>query len=223
MKPAHLLSLLSLAITTGCSASVTVNEPACDSQPVVFPLSQVLPAEVSAILTATGGLSSLCNQLATLSPVELQALNAVGISPTAPYPLPAFSASQTFDFSSELKDIEDVSKNLSVVVKQLSLTNTGDAGNPLSIVESVNITIVGPNVLLATYTAPTTGTPESINLTDLLTSDQILSYLQAGPVTLRFDVTPNTVTLDQVCALNGSINTTAEICVSATDTYTKSL
>jgi hypothetical protein len=223
----RVLAGVCLLAPIGC-LTATVTEPSgCDTQTISFPinqsyaaLEQQIPSQAMQYLP--DGLTTLCSADASQVPPQAAALLP------ASWQLPPQSTTQSFDFSKTLSDVKDVAKQLNVDITQLSLTNPN---NELSFVSSVEVFIqsgdddAGNGQLLASYTAPDAGVPSQVNVQVRLPADQVLSLLEAGPVTLSFILNSNPVTLNNVCQLlnAGYLNSAATMCVSASGTFSHSL
>jgi len=186
---------------TGCvNANVSVPS-ACDSQVVSFPVTG-LPA-VPPGFTCTS---------APIPPGEST---------------PPYSTTQKFDFSGALNQ-NTSGVDITAQITQLVLDN---ANGDLSWVPSLEVDITGatpttPKVKLATYTAPVGGAGSELDVTVVLDGDMVLSYLKSGQVTLTFTIGSAPITSSLLCklqSLNGTVSTTANMCVSAQASVTKSL
>jgi hypothetical protein len=198
-----------LSCLSGC-ISAQISEPsACDSKSVFFYLSDAL-SEVQSQLPSGETISGLC------------AVNASAV--TGSFQLPPLSTSTDFDFSSDLKKIDDVANSLTVQVNQLMLDNVN---NEFGFVFSVEVDMQGqglPSVVLATYTASKTMSSE-LNVDVKLNADKVLSYLEAGSVTLSVTLNSKPVTLTQLCRLASmqSLGSAAHMCIAASGSVSKSL
>ena len=229
MKTILCLALCTVLTAVGC-VSATINESsACDSDTISFPI----PA-----------LSSLKSELPSTVPAYLSDFDAGGVDAGAylsqvpdagslAYNLPPFSQSTSFDFSSAVNDITDVTSNVQVMINSLTLDNSSGVFDWLTYV-SVVMTAEGlPALNLATY-APTTLPGAQINLLASLspqaTAATLLNYFESGPVTLTITIgssssgtTINEGTLKFLQGLNGQLTTTVASCISASASLSKSL
>jgi hypothetical protein len=203
MKAINSAIFAGLLMGVGC-VSVSVSEPSlCDSQPVSFPE----PADLSAVcsnstvLTATG---------------------------TSAHTLPPQSATTTFDFSSDLSKIDNVVNDLTLQVNQLVLDNTG---NNFGFVKFVEVDIQGadqakfPDIVLATYTAPTAGVGSELNFVVNSDTNRILTYLEGGQVLLTITLTSDALTLSQACGYfsAGDLSSNVHLCVDVGGKFSKKL
>jgi hypothetical protein len=186
---------------TGCvNANVSVPS-ACDSQVVSFPVTG-LPAVPPGFT---------CNSV-PIPPGEST---------------PPYSTTQKFDFSGALNQ-NTAGVVVTAQITQLVLNN---ANGDLSWAPSLEVDITGatpttPKVKLATYTAPSAGAGSNIDVTVVLDANTILAYLKSGQVVLTFTIGSAPITSSLLCqlqSLNGSVSTTANVCVSAQASVTKSL
>lgn len=190
-----LLCAVSLVLYAGC-VSGNVSEGACDMQDVSFPLP-VLPTP----------------------PVN---------APTNwSFTLPALTAPPiTEDFSGTISKVSDVATSVNVMVNSLTL----DSQN-LSWVSGITISIAGigsnyPMATLATYTPTPGSNVSSLTSQVVMPNSTLLSYLESGPVTLSVTIASSTVdatTVQQLQALNGNVNASINLCITASANVSKSL
>jgi hypothetical protein len=212
--------------SVGC-LKATVDEPnVCDTQPLSFPISAALQSAVPPALlsVASNDVSTLCNS-GNLADLEA----ATGVTLPSSFTLPVLTTSQTFNFSGTLSSISDVTNTLNVMVNQLELSNEGGSSGPLALVSNLQVTIVsadgGTPQLLANYSAPDAGNGSELKVNVDLTGSQILSDLEAGPVTLTFTISTMPVTWESLCDLaeQTSLQTNVQLCIGATGTFDKKL
>jgi hypothetical protein len=228
MKKIIVILSATLLLIVGC-ASFTVSEnSACDTQAASFPLPE---------------LSSLGSALPAGVPSYVSDFDASGYDAGAylamvpdagnlAFTLPPFSKSTSFDFSSTLNDITDVTPNITVVLNSLVLDNQQGEFDWLTNV-SVTLDSQGlPTLELAEY-APTSLPGATINLATALTPQAtpalLLTYFENGPVTLTVTVggtkgtVVNEATVKMLQGLNGQLNTNVTTCISASASLSKSL
>jgi len=213
----------------GC-LQLSVNEPnASDSQAVSFDLTPAfssfesnVPASVRA---AVPSFAAVC-----ANPNEWSTYQTLGLPNS--YQLPVESTTTNFDFSSALADTSVVDVSYSVLVNGLSIDNPN---NEFGFVTSIEVDMVGsdaahyPPIVLAQYTAPDAGVSSELNVSVVMPSSQILSYLKAGQVTLTVKLVSSPITLAQACALvpadggTPTLNSNVNMSVAVSATATKSL
>lgn len=215
------LSLIALLLCcAACSISADVSDDAvCYTNAVSFSLTAALAQANSQLppAAAAQGLTMVCGALS--SPED-----STSGYPSS-YQLPPETTTTSFDYSNDISNVTQKLSKFSVDLKSLMLSNVN---NEFAFVSSVKVSMTGTNlpmVSLATYTAPETGVPSELDITTQVSSDVVLQYLTAGPVQLTITLYSNPITLNEVCALNamGSLNTNAQMCVSVTASYSKSL
>lgn len=203
MKTIKSVIFTGLLACVGC-VNVSISEPSiCGSQAVSFPE----PADLSAV----------CANATVLA--------ATG---TSAYTLPPQSATTTFNFSDDLSKIDKVVNDLTLQVNQLLLDN---AGNDLGFVSSVEVDMQGtdqvqfPEIVLATYTAPTAGVGSELNFVVNPDTNKVLSYLQGGQVQLTITLNSQPLTFSQACGFfsTGSLSSNVHLCVATSGKFSKHL
>jgi hypothetical protein len=197
MKTINICLLFLVSLAMGC-LSATVDEPSlCDTQTVSF---GSIPPEVSqAIQAAQASGTNIPPQSVNLPPQDV-----------------------SYNFSSTLNKVSDITNALQVDITQLVITNTGD----LDWVRAVQVSITGsaedgstPPAPLATYS--TSGQPGSeLSVSANMSGSELLHYLQSGTITLDFSLSGE---VDESNLPNGTLSNTVNLCVSASGKFSKSL
>lgn len=142
-------------------------------------------------------------------------VGTVPASPITGVTIPPISFQVPLDLSDSLKKVDDVSKEVSVVINQLLLTSDTD----LQWITQVDVSITGDTIdthtaPLATYKSDGSDPGKSLPLTVIMSGDLVINYLRI-PSTLTFTVSG--------MAQTHPVTLSNTLCVQATGSVSKSL
>ena len=137
---------------------------------------------------------------------------------SVPVTLPPQSIS--IDYSDYIKKVDSVSKNLQVDITKLVIQSTGDGGNDLAWVRSVDVKIIGSDPNGSTPMATLGTADSSLNVKVTMSDAEVLHYLSSGKVTLTITISGvvTTTTLPQ-----GELTDSVNLCLAVSGDVKESL
>jgi hypothetical protein len=200
MKILFILTLVLMA--TGCVSATVADPSVCDSQNVSWQLP------VSQLQSFTQDVPA--SDLSSCSLTQV---------------VPPVMQTVSFDFSSSLSKVSDVTSALSVKVNQLTL---GNSQGLLGWVQNVSVQITSegmPSMQLASYTMPDGGSSDELSPVVQIDPNLLLSYLENGPVTLSITISGTVNVCQAVSLINagGEVSADVNVCVGVSGHFNKSL
>ncbi len=182
----------------GCITGTVSDDSVCIAHPITFniPAFPTPPA------------NSICTQLPDVS-------------------MPPVSTTTTINFASDIDKITDggLAAQLSLAIKSLTIDNSqGD----FDWVHSVDISVSSqslPQADLATYTMNGTASSE-LDIAINMSAADVVRYLEDGPNTLTITLSSDTIpacTAQTLATMGGTLNSSIDMCVSASVSFNKKL
>jgi hypothetical protein len=137
--------------------------------------------------------------------------------------IPVFSQTQSFNFSSTLDKLTDITSAVNVMVQSLTLSNSNGEFDWVTYAQ-VSMSAPGfPEMVLGTYNATANNLGKDINLLPALQANPnvTLKYFEQNPLNLTItlgkgDGTPiSLATAQKLESYNGVINSSIKVCLSA--------
>lgn len=200
MKNIFIFAIACAMFSMAC-ATATITEPSsCEEQSVSF---------------STPAVPTIPSQFDSVATCSMYSVN-----------IPDVSTTTTVDLSDAISKLNKVADNLSVAVQSVAIDNSNGEFNW---VDSVSVGVSTnnlPMIPIANYTAPTGGPGETIQPDVVISAADSIKYLGNGPATLTVVLHAQNATACQAMVLKtmpSTLSSSANLCVSASGTVSKSL